>query len=115
MTFEEIDRELRLCYGASQALLRFGFHAEDIYYMINFGRVLIVLRAPNKPEFVITACETTMTTEAFETKWSALVTAMQVDQTVTMPTREQMLDEFRGQFSGVGLVTGLMDKGLLPI
>ena len=116
MTFDEIDPEIRLCYGAHQAFLRFGFAAEHIFCGINAGRVLVVLRPPTKPEFVLTACETTpMTGEIFETKWSALIAAMQIDRTVSAETREQMFDEFRGLFPGVPLITALMGKGLLPL
>jgi len=115
MTFDDIDREIRLCYGAHQAFLRLGFDAEHIFCGINGGRVIVVLRPPGKPEFVLTACETSMAYEVFATKWRDLVEAMQVAQTVSMATREAMLDEFRELFPGVPLVASLMVKGLLPL
>jgi hypothetical protein len=116
VTFDQIDREIRLCYGAHQALLRIGFAAEHLFCGINGGRVLVVLRPPEKPEFVLTACEeTSMTFETFATKWSALVEALQVQHSVSAETREQMFDEFRGLFSALPLITALMGKGLLPL
>lgn len=115
MTFEEIDREIRLCYGAHQAFLRLGFDAEHIFCGVNFGRIVVVLRKPDRPEFVLTACESPMALGTFADKWNAFIRAMQVERSIDEDVREQMFDEFRGQFSGVGLVTGLMGKGLLPI
>lgn len=116
MTFDQIDREIRLCYGAHQAFLRIGFAAEHIFCGINGGRVLVVLRPPAKPEFVLTACaETPMTAESFATKWNGLVEAMQVQQVVSTETREQMFDEFRGLFPAVPLVAALLGKGLFPL
>jgi hypothetical protein len=116
VTFDEIQSEIRLCYGAHQAFLRLGFEAEQIFCGVNGGRVLVVLRPPSKPEFVLTACESTpMTPEIFEAAWNRFVEVMQVDRSVTFETREQMFVEFRGLFPTVPLVAALVAKGLFPL
>lgn len=115
MTFDEIDPEIRICYGAHQAFLRIGFEAEHIFCGINGGRLLVVLRPPKKPEFVLTACETPMTYDDFIMKWIAFIDAMQIAKTINTETCEALYDEFLGLHQSVPLLGALVAKGLLPL
>lgn len=113
--FEDINRELRLCYGVHQAFLRIGFAADHIFCGIDTGRVLIVLRVPGKPEFALVACETRMSHADFATQWDGLVEAIPVSRVVDAATCEAMFDEVRSLCSGTALITELMKKGLFPL